>query len=228
MTMTGGPGARGLTIADVRTRIDTLKKRASGPMHAISLIESEMALLHLLGRSGRPKDYEECLQLGEDLWVRFSEEARHIPEGGASPTKGLALHLCTTMRHSAKMLGDESMAATWVQRLGALHESYMNPHAENPQLAEEDDLEDGAGATDDESKEAAEPELDADGKPKPKLGAFLRKFELDERGVRRKAKWKTGTGVGDQFQQIRHPMMDLPFQRAQKGYKPNPDSGSRY
>jgi hypothetical protein len=67
MTMTGGPGARGLTIADVRTRIHTPKKRASGPMHAISLIESEMALLHLLARSGRPKAYEECLQLAAKL-----------------------------------------------------------------------------------------------------------------------------------------------------------------
>jgi hypothetical protein len=216
------PGQARLTIGEIRQRIQTLQGRnSSGPMSVVKLIEARMVLVHLLAQTGRSKDQIECLQLGEEMWKEFAEENKLLPAGGGSgPTKGLALHLCTTMRHTAKAMGDPTRAAMWVQRLGALHETFMNPNAEDPLAI------DPSSPTPDGQGEEPQGELDKDGQPK--LGSCIRKFELDERGVRKNTKWKTGNGVGDSFKGLRHPLMDLPFQRAQKGYKPNPDAGPRY
>lgn len=193
-----------MTLADAKERVAALRSRPDS--NPVKLIECELALIHLLGQTGRQTDLTESLNVGDGLWARLDEEAQRGPEG-RSPTKGLALHLCTSMRHAAKRLGDDNRAAMWVRRLGAMHDQLMSPFNAGPSASGDGSTEDGEQA---------------------KLGSKIRKFELDERGVRKNVKWSGPTGVHDTFTGTRHPLTDLPFMQGMQGYKPNPNAGSRY
>mmetsp|Transcript_34129 Transcript_34129/g.105482 ORF Transcript_34129/g.105482 Transcript_34129/m.105482 type:complete len:245 (-) Transcript_34129:34-768(-) len=215
------PGLNYASLGEMRERVSMLRKRGTNnPANVAKLLEAEMALLHLLANTGRKDDAEECLILGESLWQRLSDEARQHDStvGGVAPTRGLGIHLCTTMRHASKKLSNDSAASLWVQRMGALHDSFMN--------LGDDPMQSNAAHDGDGFDNPDEAVFTKDGY---KLGSKLRKFELDERGVRKKdTKWKHGNGVMDTFNGVRHPMTDLPWQRGKKGFKPNPDMGPRY
>ena len=217
--MSGGAGGNmGMSLGEVRERVETLRKR--NDPNPMKLVEAEMAFLHLLSQTGRDKEALECLELGDSMWAKFDAEARNSPNG-AQATRGLCLHLCTTMRHVSKGLGDHARAGMWVHRLGALHDAFMN--AASGQVH---NMGNGSGSRDDsDDNEQFDNNSSSSG---PKLGANIRKFDLDERGVRKNAKWRTGNGVSDSFGDARHPLTDLPFMRSMKGYKSNPDLGPRY
>jgi hypothetical protein len=111
----------GMSIADMRERLDAVRARSNVPLW--KRLESEMAFAHLLSQTGREKEAKECLQIGDDVWRQITEAKQ---SQGALSGAGMGMQLCTTMRRAAKTMDDDALMLLWMRRLEERQHAQMD------------------------------------------------------------------------------------------------------
>ena len=129
----------GASLTDWRARISRLRARGEGNL--VVRLQGEIGYAHVLSQTGQLKDAEECLKVGEYVWVKLAE-LRHASPESAGSTHGVVLNVCSAMKRAARTVGVADVQATWESRL---EESQSNMKASmefsNPKQMRPQDME---------------------------------------------------------------------------------------
>lgn len=97
------------SIADVRAKLESLGPDAP----ALSVFELRVTLAHLLSATGRQKESDECLTLGEQLWAEAASDSLQHPGSVAH----LKMTLAGIMKRAAATSKRVEAAVSWAERM---------------------------------------------------------------------------------------------------------------
>lgn len=206
----------GVTLGEARERLQVLEAQATtagtDAMLGGKLLHGRLTYMQLLAQTGRRKDAEECLGLGEQVWsdLEAASGAEATPYGN---TRGVSLHVCTTMRRASNVLGDAARAQLWLSRFDERQADLMMPTMGGSESVSETlgGEEDGRVRADPTTRKKARAPM-----------------QFDDRGVRKNDKWQGKNGVDDLYNTYRHPYTGMPFMKQFKQFREHPNEGSFY